>query len=185
MPHMATYEVSGYIGEHEFTVTDGQGNVLKLPEDEAERQDMFLNTGSEEEFTRLEGFSKEFVKRYVRFSANENDAFYNNLISLQEYIVPESALYKRLPQAREGLVMYSHVVSDEIKGITLNWIIETGKGTWLADVTYDVFAVSSTTEGKRVEQTTRNSIDLIVVTDPAKGLLVESMTVNESTVLDG
>lgn len=184
MPHMATYSVSGYLGDHEFTVVDADGNILELPEDETERQSLFLNSCTEEQFARLESFSKEFVKRYVRFSANEHDNFYGNLTSLQEYVAPESALYARLPQAREGL-SYSHIVSNEIKAITLNWAIGTAKDTWLADITYDVYAVSNTTEGKRVEQTTRNSINVIIGTYPDKGLLVDSMTVNESVVLDG
>jgi len=155
MPYFVTYEISEYVGDAYFDVTDFNGKSITIPEGSG--QEMFIDNCSEEQIEYLEEYVSRYIPLYIKYTSNADGNRYGNLERLLQYILPGTSLESRMKGALEGLY-YAHSRSDTLKELTFNHHMVLGENTYFVDITYLVDTV-----GNAGLVTTTNNVKLIIV----------------------
>lgn len=161
-----TYEAGPILGEVHLSVTDPDGASFTL--DDNTDLNAFVDNCTQQEIDDIDGFTTEFIKRYVIFSGSVNDSRYANYDSLSQMMVKDSSFARRMWEAIEGL-HYAQSQGDTITDIQIHHYVNMGDNRYLCDVTYLV----DTKGWEGVVTTTNNAKIIILVTE--SGMKAETM----------
>lgn len=168
LPCMVTYTAGAVLGDLELTVLDEMGNSVS--DWENADPSVVLNNCTAQEEEELKEFLDGFLVSYVRFTGSSNQAASLNYAKLRSgYLIPDSALAKRLATALDGLA-FAQSYGDKLDEVIVHRLSRIDDTHYFCDVTYLV-----STYGKAGKVQTTNNMKLML-TIWEGSLRVESMT---------
>ena len=137
LPLMVKYESGCYLGNPSLQILDSSGKEIS-PDGLSEVD--FLANCTEDEEEHIEEYSREFVNRYVTYTANVYDFYYSNYQRCRELAVPGSQFTYRLEQAI-GSFGYTQVDSCDVVKFNLNFCTKQNDH-YFADISYTIETVT-------------------------------------------
>jgi len=165
LPYMITYQTPAVWGDQALLVTDDSGKTVTI--DDPADNESFLYNCSQEESSRLETFSKEFIQQYMTFVSCNEAVRSREYLKLIEYIVDDSPLESRMYEAIDGLQWVKH--TNKLLDIQINGCINLGNGRYLCDFSY------TTQTNKYTSSSTDITNTKIILVEADGGLLAQSM----------
>ena len=153
-PYLVTYFTGSLLNGAEITVKDGSGNTVPL---ENLTEDYYADNCTTQEKQDITEFTNNYVEAYVRLTSNADGNYQLNFYHLTQYVLNNSDLHNRLRELMKS-VSFNMSHGDEITDITINHIMNCGKGNYMVDVTY---TYNTTGQGK-VKTTNENNERLML-----------------------
>jgi len=169
LPVMVTYEVDGFIAEHEFRYTDLNGNPVELAGDGVSDDAFILENCTEAEKAALDAFAEQFLRLFVNFNSNSGGGFAYNLTELRKLCVPGTTYYDNLALAKDSLSSTA-AHNNSIDDITMTSHFRLDADTIVVSLTY---LYSEDPGHGQARKQARCDMDLIIK-ETESGYLVQS-----------
>jgi len=167
MPTMVTYTADNFLGDLSFVVRNSSGDPVEItPETD---MDQFLPRCSPEIEAELDKLVRSFLVRYTLYSSSYNQEAPDNYAWLNQLLVPNGELSRRLYTALDGL-QYIQNLSDEVTSVTINGIYSLSEERYMCDVTYTLRTI-----GRKGAVEMSHNMKVIYL-QTRYGLRVEAMT---------
>ena len=142
LPYMATYTVSHFLGDVNFSVYDSAGNPVDQSDNYA---NLLINNCTDAEMSRLDTFIRSFCNYYIAYMGSPRGNIYANFENLKPYLLSGSEYAQRLSDSLEGMV-WSNNKSNELTDLTINYCINAGNGNYISEVDYCVKSMGASNE---------------------------------------
>ena len=134
LPTKVKYHAEKIFGQVDYQLLDRNGQPAEI---DPERDDsQFIEPVSQELIERFDGFSGQFVRRYLDFVSGTGDVWYKYGL-LQGYVLKGSDLEDRLERTLRSYLEFMHSSNFNFNGCTLNGVTSLGNNIYILDVSAD------------------------------------------------
>ena len=134
LPTKVKYHAEKLFGKADYQLLDRNGQPAQI---DPERDDsQFIEPVSQDLIERFNGFSEQFVRRYLDFVSGTGDVWYKYGV-LQGYVLKGSDLADRLDRTLSSYLEFMHASNFNFNGCTLNSVTPLGNDIYVLDVSAD------------------------------------------------